>query len=223
MKKYFILLVLALSAVTMSAQIELTGIYDGEIACDEFALDCGKFPITENDSVLKLANEDASIYKTIRFPQAENNSVNEPTPPSNRAPQATMGWGVKNGFYLVSRNIFTTDNKITFLRIGDGNIAIYDEDKMLIKQLLTTSMPCEFGLKKVNGHFYLIILEIDDSSYPVTFKSYIYSLPGTGEISTDFDSPTAPIRTSNVQKVIENGQMYIILDGIKYAVSGSEM
>ncbi len=142
----------------------------------------------------------------------------------------------RDSAYLFAANIFTTDGKITFIEAKKGiydnyepfnSVKLYNEDGSMLFDFGTNQW---FGIIKIGEQYKFCTSNYDMVNVGEPYWTYvqkngvtkIYSLPGNGQ-PTDIDSPTAPARTTNARKVVENGQMYIILDGVKYAVTGSSM
>lgn len=129
---------------------------------------------------------------------------------------------------VVARNIFTTDGKACVLvtqydkdsqlewRYRPATVKIIDEDGNIVKDF----GDCVGNLEdteviNIDGLYFLLIPTFGDVNI-----TDVYSLPGNGQ-PTNLDTPTIPTRTTNARKIVEDGKMYIILDGVKYAVTGS--
>lgn len=223
MRKSIFILAALFTATFANAQIYLEKTINGAGAfpCwldpEGSYFDCGKLPIVYGDTLVELYNDDMTLYKTIRF-AASNNSV-------RRAPTALKG-GPSFGMYFFSRNIFTTDGKIAFVKWSNDNITIYDEDKNLIADLQNSDD--SFGIITVNGHYKFIIAKSewtwDNEAQTGTaeYTTYIYSLPGNGDTSEGVSTPSAP-RKSSARKYLRNDQVLVENADHTYTLTGQEV
>ena len=216
MKKSFLLFALALGAVTMNAQITyVTTLSNVNL---EFSNDVEPIYIPKfGEFVYSVDNTSKTI--TIYNDQFEAEKVVS-IPNVSQAAEICVYWA--------SKGLFTTDDKICFMvraEFGDWSnrtfkYMVLNENGIVIESFKEEYSSYYFpSLFSMNGNIYVAFTP-DVRSEGNLGDSDLYSLPCT---TTDFDSPAAPIRQAEVQKVVENGQMYLIFDGIKYAVSGSEV
>ena len=218
--KKSIFILSALFVVTFAdAQITLEGTIPGKfpvsLYVEDYYFDCGKIPVTYGDTLVELYNEDGSIYKTVRFAPSTQNSMSN----VKHAPTATKG-GPDNGLYLFTRNIFTTDGKVAFVKLANERLKVYDEDGTLVADLQDASYT--FGIFPINGHMKLIIQESqwDTSTYTYIYTTYIYSLPGDGE-ATAVSTPSSPKRSA--RKIARDGQVLVQTDNNTYTLTGVEI
>lgn len=222
MKKVLLLFGLAMASASMNAQITLEGTWDGDVVkgldYEDQYFDAGVICISEEDTLLTMYNEDLSLYKQLRFPSSSTSIA------ARRSPSAVQG-SASLGFYLISRNIFTTDNKVAFVHWDTNNLTICDEDGTILYNLCSSDNYPRFGIMQVNGNYKLWVRRriemIDAERWLYSYQTSIYSLPGHGDIETDVKEISS--HTQNIPqayKIVENGQIYIVLDGVKYAVTG---
>ncbi len=200
----------------MNAQIEYIGTLSGECPIwDSPLLDCGKFAIYQKDTIISFYNEDLSLYKEVKFNHKQNISP-------RKAPTATMG-GYSDHIACIAKNVFTLDDKITFVRYSntDQEFAVYDEDGNLVKNFNYSSLDDSYVVVQINKKYYFIISRYIYKNMQVVYTTEVYSLPGTGFVPTDDHSPSAPIRSTNSQKIMDRGQVYIINNDSKYAITGN--
>ena len=118
MKKILLGLVMLLTTATMSAQVELEYVFDGYIMLNESAWD--GYLIGADDMFVIRNNDKMYIYRS----------------------DFTL-YGIFDSFDLLTRNIFTMDNKLCFVTIiteGDWpnyktKITISNEDNETIKEI----------------------------------------------------------------------------------------
>jgi len=118
------------------------------------------------------------------------------------------------GLCLVSRNILSTDNKVCFC-LSDYNEEqsyIYNEDGNLVATLKGISPT----IVEVEDR-YMLILHGEQQNY-----TYIYSLPGNGEESTDISTPVAP-RKSSTRKITRNGHVLLDTGANTYTIQGQQL
>lgn len=128
-----------------------------------------------------------------------------------------------------SIGLFTTDDKICFFviaRFGDWDNGTYKFMVLNENGIVVESFKKEYSIRywptlfSMDGNMYVAIMPekgIPSRQGDADADTDIYLLPST---TTDLN---IPVRQINARKVVENGQMYIILDGVKYAVTGSSM
>ncbi|MCQ2328825.1 MAG: hypothetical protein MJZ59_05730 [Paludibacteraceae bacterium] len=217
MKKLFIFSVLVLTTMTMNAQITYVATLKNvnlefsNLVEPWYLPEFGEFTysVDETAKTITLYNDQFKADKVVTIPNvSQANDIH---------------------VYWASIGLFTTDGKICFLvraRFG----GTYPNDTYKYMVLNENGIVVESFKDEYPFHYYPTLFSMDGGIY-IAFTpdtqgednqgdSDIYLLPST---TTDLDSPSAPIRTSNAHKIIENGQMYIILDGVKYAVTGSSM
>lgn len=219
MKKLFLFSVLALGAMTMSAQIQLEHTLDGIFILSP---ETAEVHISEIPEQYNIVNQYYCIHENNKYSFYYNDFT-------------LATFFSKDSIYLLSTNIFTTDGKITYIEARKGeydyhlpfnSVKLYNEDGSMLFDFGANQW---FGIFNKGGEY-----KFYTTNYDVVYKegswdyilenrvTKIYSLPGNGQ-PTDLETPSAPARTTNARKVVENGQMYIILDGVKYAVTGSSM
>ena len=226
MRKSAFILVALFTATFTTAQITLEATFNGQIpvwlTADIQYFDAGKLPIIHGDTLLELYNEDMSLYKQVRFAPSQ---VNNPVMNALRhMPSATKG-GPTSGCFLISQNIFTTDNKIAFIRWSNGTLKVYDEDGTLIKDLGGNDYGW-FGIITVNGKYKLGVVEskwVSDGEYigHEEYKTQIYSLPGSGELSEDIVALSSPKRSA--RKIARDSQVLIQTETDTYTLTGQEI
>ena len=170
MKKILLGLIMLATAATMSAQIELEHVFEGSNECYK------KYEFTSygvddlifirgNDYKLYVYNADFSFY------------------------------GAYDADYLVTRNIFTTDNKICFVKQERNKITIFDENNKIVNELILDERltEIEYCVAKIGNQYkFMITGWIDDNaSNQVT---YIYSCPGNGETTTSVENVPAKVK-----------------------------
>lgn len=220
MKKSIFILAALFAATFANAQIYLEATFTGRFKeywdVSDFYFDCGKLPIIYGDTLTELYNDDMTLYKTIRFAQSSAQTI-------KRAPTATKG-GPSHGMYLFSRNIFTTDGKVAFIKWSSDKIEVYDEDKTLLATIPLADESPDMGLFSVNGKWKLIIVESQWSevTYTSTYTTYVYALPGNGDAQAYF-SPSSPKRVSSARKIARDGKVLIESDNTTYTLTGTEV
>ena len=181
MKKILLGLVMLLTAATMSAQIELEYTFEGtgRLHYQErktlYGVDDFLFLKGNDDNLYAYNKTDFSLY------------------------------GVFDDAYIITRNIFTTDDKLCFLReekegdysTGKSKIIIFNENNKLIKeiQLQGISEGDCFPIKIGNQYKLMItewIFNTDKNKYDN--KTHIYSCPGNGETSTSVENVSAKVK-----------------------------
>ena len=192
MKKSIFILAALLAATVANAQITLLHSFDGGINISINNNDFGRAEYIEapyffesdqdnnNDGlILNLyEKDDFSLYKSIHITNIGDCGLAE----------------------LVSKNIFTTDNKICFMVVtGDGKRCIYNEDGQIVK-LFEYGYGYSSYVVRASGKYMLIL----SGSYGQ--GSYIYSLPGNNE-PQDVETPAAP--RSSARKVLKRDQVQI--------------
>ena len=115
--------------------------------------------------------------------------------------------------FYVTKNIFTTDNKVAFL----ANDKILNEDKEIVYDLNLGMDPIylRYDLVKFNGNYKLIF-----RTYGSNGKTYIYSLPGNGEAQA-VSTPSSPKRSA--RKIARDGQVLVETENNTYDLRGQEM
>ena len=169
MKKILLGLVMLITAATMNAQIELEHVFEGSNECYK------KYEFTSygvddlifirgNDDKLYVYNADFSFY------------------------------GAYDAGDLVTRNIFTIDNKICFVKKENDykKITIFDENNKIVNELKLDERltEIEYCVAKIGNQYKFMITGWIDggSSNQVT---YIYSCPGNGETTTSVENVPA--------------------------------
>ena len=114
----------------------------------------------------------------------------------------------------VSRNIYTQDNKVCFcLSDESGCTIIYNEDAQQIATINGNNPSIVF----VKGSYLLITRGLTNSEN----TTYVYSLPGNGEPSTDIVSPLSPKRSA--RKIARDGQVLVETETNTYTMQGAEV
>lgn len=215
MKKLSLLFILTLSAVMMSAQITyVTTLKNVSLDFSNYVEplylpEFGEFiySVDNTSKTITIYNDQFVAEKVVTIPNV-----------SQASEKMDVLWP--------SKGLFTTDDKICFFviaRFGDwdngtSKFMVLNENGIVVEGFKTEYTRNYYPvLFSIDGNIYVAIMP-DGKSVGRQGDADIYLLPST---TTDLDSPSAPIRTSNAHKIIENGQMYIILDGVKYAVTGS--
>lgn len=224
MKKSIFIFAALFAATFANAQIYLEKVFEGSfpkwLAYEDYYFDCGKLPIVYGDTLIELYNDDMSLYKSIRF--AHTISTPSPSAPARKAPAALKG-SPNYAFCMFTRNIFTTDGKVTFIKYVNSHISVYNEDGELVSDLQDSDY--SFGLMTVNGKWKLIIHEylynMGDDYIPETKERYyVYSLPGNGEF-LDVVAPSVPRKSA--RKVLQNDQVRIENADRTYTLTGQEI
>lgn len=116
--------------------------------------------------------------------------------------------------HYVTKNIFTTDNKVAFL----ANDKILNEDKEVVYDLNLGLDPgyLHYDLVKFNGNYKLIVR----TAYGSNGKTYIYSLPGNGD-TQDISTPSSPKRSA--RKIARDGQVLVETENNTYTLQGQEV
>ena len=220
MKKSIFILASLFMATLANAQIYLEATFTGRVKeyfdVSDYYFDCGKLPIIYGDTLVELYNDDMTLYKTIRFTLSSAQTI-------KRAPTAIKG-GPSYGTYLFSRNIFTTDGKVAFIKWSSDKIVVYDEDKTLLATIPIEDNYPDMGLFSVNGKWKLIIQESQWSevTYTSIYTTYVYSLPGNGEAQA-ISTPSSPKRSSSARKIVRDGQVLVETENNTYDLRGQEV
>ena len=100
--------------------------------------------------------------------------------------------------YYITQNIFTTDNKVTFIANGK----IMDEDGKVVFDMNLDSYKGigPYDLVKIKGEYKLLVHVNDDG----VGKTLLYSLPGNGEVQA-ISTPSSPKRSAH--KIARDGQV----------------
>jgi len=154
-----------------NAQITLEHTFDGSVShnfthvtptIDHYVY----FNTTTNQ--VKLYNEDYSLYKSVTI-----------TPPANYS---------FNTVSTYSKNIITTDGKVTFFvtfinnnTTDDlrSNFKLYDEDGTIVKDFGYEYMFIIYGIHAISDNKLRLSILRYTSTNPLTYQTDIYSLPGT--------------------------------------------
>lgn len=212
MKKFTFFLAVLFSATFANAQITLEHTFNGwySVSSDAYAdqynfIEAPYFyeirlrTDTEKKVVVNLYDtEDFSLYKSIPI-------------------STTFDGGAI--VTSVSKNIFTQDNKVCFCLYEDdyenaNETLVYNEDGIQIASLYGTN-PC---IVKIKGKYRLINRTPTGSGH----ITYIYSLPGNGEPSTDIVTPITPKRSS-ARKIARDGQVLVETETSTYTMRGQEI
>lgn len=118
----------------------------------------------------------------------------------------------------VTRNIFTTDGKTSFILCCSSgqsySYRIIDEDGEEVFNFNNPQLDkYKFYIIKINGCYKLLAREVN--------KTYIYSLPGNGEVSTDIVSPSS--LKPSARKIARDGQVLVETENNTYTLQGQEV
>lgn len=153
----------------VSAQITLEHTFDGYVMSSgrHFSPVIDYYtPAGVSGDQVKLYNEDYSLYKSITI-----------TPPADYSAISVSGF---------SKNLVTTDDKITFFVVFRNTSAIdknlyhivrlYDENGIIVKDFGGTGTTYSTFFHEIsNGKCRLLVLKIVNNAY----KAEVYSIPGT--------------------------------------------
>ena len=185
MKKILLGFIMLVTAATMNAQIELEHVFDGDIMLNESAWD--SYLIGADDMFVIRNNDKMYIYRS----------------------DFTL-YGIFDSFDLLTRNIFTMDNKLCFVTIiteGDWpnyktKITISNEDNETIKEIqLDGYTEGSICLIKFDNKYKFVIVEYLPENDSLTgehvgtlYKTHVYSCPGNGETSTSVENVSAKVK-----------------------------
>jgi hypothetical protein len=94
---------------------------------------------------------------------------------------------------LVTRNIFTTDNRLCYATIKDkAGLVIYDETREVLYTIPNVDADYPIFLKKINNRYKLIVAVYDRSTK--NLNTHIYSCPGNGEVTTSVEDVPAKVK-----------------------------
>lgn len=139
----------------------------------------------------------------------------------------TVAYPMINIVYL-THNIFTTDEKASFIfcfteedATSQNYFRIIDEDGKVVFDFNNPYLDENgFSLIKVGDEYKLLARESDYHN-PNPVRTYIYSLPGNGETSTNIISPSSPKRSA--RKITRNGQILVETESNIYTLQGAEV
>jgi hypothetical protein len=173
---------------TVNAQINLEHTYDGDVGYGNFYYPVISYYTYTNlaTNQVRLYNEDHSLYKSITI-----------TPP------AGYNCGSVSCF---SKNIATTDNKVTFfVSFRNPSVISTDPNKYSVLRLYNEdgTMIKDFGyayfffpsIHVVSSNKCRLTIHRQFSTTPTTYETDIYSLPGTAPVgvsnpkSSEFQPP----------------------------------
>lgn len=220
MKKSTIILAAVVVATFANAQITLQHTFSNEInlgwgisSSVAFALEADNYIVgnyifeEQNNNILIYDASDCTLLQTFAKQDGET-------------------------YAFISKGIFTTDNKWSFVVFARANTAervdipyepcsyyygaqVKTEDGNILATL-TTKVICENQVKLIKvGENYKLVVENDNGKYDY------YSLPGNGE-ATDVDEVSAP-RHNNTRKYINNAQVLIDNNERTYTMHGVEV
>ena len=120
---------------------------------------------------------------------------------------------------LISRGIFTTDNKWAWAYIQNDELFIVTEDNTeLLRVNNCTGYSGEPFIIKVNEQYKLVVtVKAGDMSY----ETQLYSLPGKGDTGQDIETPVAP--RSSARKVLKKDQVLVENADKTYTLQGQEV
>lgn len=219
MKKFTLIFAVLFTATFVNAQISLENQMNGDIhfgtgiqVIDQCSAYSGSTRVigayycdVQENVVIIYDAEDYSVVKTIPVPE--------------------------NSFLgLISKGIFTTDNKWAYVLYQQTteptgmewspyyySMKIVDEDGIVLADNLTKTLleGSVAQLLQVNDSYKLAI----DNEIANTID--IYSLPGNGETSTNIISPSSPKRSA--RKITRNGQILVETESNIYTLQGAEV
>lgn len=206
MKKLIIISIMIMSTMTMSAELRLLHTLPQAVTPQYSSLVYYASNVPNQQYVTSIDTTSTTI--TIHVYDLKTFTEETHIVIDRHFPTTYSYWDCE--VYLIYKNFWNNDDAIYAL--------IYEQN----------DFQSAFFLYKDNGELIqtfgssLEIFATEDGYILIDiYKSQtkIYEIPGNG--TSDFANPTAPMHNSNARKVIENGQLYIILDGVKYAVTGS--
>ena len=189
MKKILLGLVMLLTTATMNAQIELEHVFEEGRVDNTEALSVHLLGL-ENVFIVKAAggdeiyiyNSDYTLYKKIK-----------------------REFGMH--FHSISKNIFTTDNKICFINYEadteniTSKLTIINEDNQIVKEISCVGfIDYAWSIRKINNQYKLCISTNeayrgeDGWLQDGPRKTYIYSCPGNGETTTSVENVPAKVK-----------------------------
>ena len=126
----------------------------------------------------------------------------------------------------LSRNYFSTDGKVCFLyheysgtyyldRVVE-KCQVIDEDGSVVYDITEKPFCDNTSVYNINGAYYLVIQDVS-----VTERSYIYALPGNGDIGQGVEFPSVPRKSS--RKILQNEQVRIENADRTYTLTGQEV
>lgn len=181
MKKILLGLIMLATAATMNAQIELEHVFEGPIASNEDM---------ELDRRVWLKNTTYAIYNETNEGQIDIDIYN-----ADFSYRTTLK-GDYDDYTLVAENIFTNDGKICCVSAdyGANKISVIREDNVVIATLFTENDLNYYFLRKVGEQYKFIVV---DCNYKTeTYKTYIYSCPGNGEMVTNVQNVPAKVKSN---------------------------
>ena len=187
MKKILLGFIMLVTTATMSAQIELEFTFEGAIA--DFYVSERETSCLGTDDLIFLRGVDEKLHVY------------------------NLDYSLYGIFEIadkVTRNIFTTDNKLCFIEaITEGDypnykskIIVVDENKKIVKEIqLDGFTEGDFYPIKIGNEYKLVIQEYLPNIDPETgnylstsYKTYIYSCPGNGETTTSVENVPAKVK-----------------------------
>jgi len=161
-----------LSTQLLHAQINLEHTFDGYVSPNyEYVNPIINYYVESmnfsTSNQIKIYKEDYTLYKSVSI-----------TPPTSYAPSQT---------YSFSKNIFTTDDKITFLVmfVKDGStdntrsiLRLYNEDGAMIKDFGNAYIFSPSIHLTSSNKYRLLVLKYLFGGSTFTYKTEIYSVPG---------------------------------------------
>lgn len=220
MRKSIFIIAALFAATFTNAQITLEHTFDGKVMIQTGATEYTQFytgfenaPYYYSFNELDLSAQiqlfdlaTFSLYKSITYPLP-----------------------VKTGYNFreclvayVTKNLFTTDNKVAFILMCRSEEAedfckIIDEDGNVVATL-NSGIRSVF-ISKINNSYKLIAQDGDINGNPA--HTYIYSLPGNGEEGQAVSTPSSPKR--NARKIARDGQVLVETENNTYTLQGQEV
>lgn len=182
MKKILLGLVMLVTAATMSAQIELELVLDGGLPDKSLSMPSSHIntPILYGmNDMYVVTGIDETLQKYTYHVYTSNGEL-----------CATYVEEAAISPWLITKNIFTTNDKICFVSVTQGQIIIYDEDRNIISEIPTYPEGLRFALQKTSNG-YKLLSSVWSGDW---FKTYVYSCPGNGETITSVENVPAKVK-----------------------------
>ena len=184
MKKILLGLIMLVTAATMNAQIELEHVIENAFLRTDYTfygpqqagVDClilhgYKGVETEGETMKTWRLFDESMQLIVEIPYIEYDEY----------------------LRLVTRNIFTTDNRLCYATIkDDAGLVIYDETREVLYTIPNVDADYPIYLKKINNRYKLIVAVYDRSTR--NLNTHIYSCPGNGETTTSVENVPTKVK-----------------------------
>ena len=193
-KLIFSIATISMLSFTATAQITLEHTFKGNVTASwNYAYNVIDYYIYVNTATnqVRFYNEDYSLYKSVTI-----------TPPSNYS---------FIGAYTFSKNMITTDDKISFCVVfGNStlpdqnlryNLKMYDEDGIMIKDFGYMAVAGSPTFYEVSKKYKLLLLRYIYENSTIGYETEIYSVPGIPPklpISPTITTTTLPDGTTGI-------------------------